>query len=83
MCGAVILLCRRQENEEANKTLEQRREVLRVDVAKQIEAKDTKDQHDKEDQAQHVQDRREALQNLTDEPKNKRLHLLMFFAKIT
>ncbi len=71
MCGAVILLCRRQENEEANKTLEQRREVLRVDVAKQIEAKDTKDQHDKEDQAEHVQDRREALQNLTDKPKTK------------
>ena len=58
---------RGQEDEEADEALLQAAEVARVDLAEEVEAEDGVDQHHEHHETQHVQDRRQALQNLSYE----------------
>jgi hypothetical protein len=56
------------QNEKADKTAVKASEIVGINCTEKIEAEDAVDQHDKEYQAQHVQNGRQALKYLTNEP---------------
>ena len=59
---------RGQEDEEAHEALLQTAEVSGVDFAKEVKSEDGVDQHNEHHQTQHVQDRWQALQYLSNKP---------------